>query len=185
MAGKRFAVGLWLAGLAACIALVTQARFVADLSSFLPSAPTPEQRLLVDQLRDGAVSRMVLMGIEGTDAATRARLSHALAARLRDDRRFAFVGNGAGAGFERERGLLLDYRYVLSPNVTAERFTVPGLQAAIGETLEGLASPAGLLLKSLVPRDPTGEFLAVLDRRRAGRRWSKAHGRRRRAIARS
>jgi len=166
MAGKRLAVGLWLAGLAACTMLLTQARFVADLSSFLPAAPTPEQRLLVDQLRDGAVSRMVLVGIEGVDTATRARLSHALAARLRGDRRFAFVGNGAGAGFERERDLLLDYRYVLSPNVGAQRFTVTGLRAAIGETLEGLASPAGLLLKSLVPRDPTGELLAVLDQLR-------------------
>jgi predicted exporter len=192
MAARRAALGLWLAGLAACAFLVSQARFVADLSSFLPSAPTPEQRLLVDQLRDGAVSRIVLAGIEGADAQVRARLSHAMAAQLRADSRFSFVGNGAGTGFERERGLLLDYRYVLSPRVAPERFTVPGLAAAIGETLEGLASSAGLMTKTLVPRDPTGELLAVLDQLRpeggpalvAGA-WASADGRRAILLART
>ena len=48
-------VGLWVAGLAACVVVISQARFVADLSSFLPAAPTERQRLLVDQLRDGAL----------------------------------------------------------------------------------------------------------------------------------
>ncbi|HUP29254.1 MAG TPA: MMPL family transporter [Usitatibacter sp.] len=161
--GRRLALGLWLAGLALAIFAVTQARFVADLSSFLPSAPTPEQRLLVDQLRDGAISRVVMVGIEGADASTHARLSHALAAALRADPRFAFVANGASVGFERERDLLLAHRYVLSPHVTPERFTAAGLKAAVAETIDLLASPAGLLAKALVPRDPTGELLAVVE----------------------
>ena len=72
MRSRRLAVSLWLAGLAFCIWQVTQARFVADLSAFLPAAPTAEQRFLVDQLRDGALSRVMLIGIEGADAATRA-----------------------------------------------------------------------------------------------------------------
>ena len=42
MPRRGLAVGAWLAALALCILAVTQARFVADLSSFLPSAPTPE-----------------------------------------------------------------------------------------------------------------------------------------------
>lgn len=163
MAGRRLALGLWLAGLALALYAVTQARFVADLSSFLPSAPTPEQRLLVDQLRDGAISRVVLVGVEGADAPVRARLSHSLAAALRADPRFAFVANGAAAGFERERDVLLANRYLLSPNVTPERFSVAGLKSAVGDTLDLLASPAGLLAKALVPRDPTGELLAVID----------------------
>lgn len=160
---RRRGLGIWLAGVALCIFQITQTRFVADLSSFLPSAPTAEQRLLVDQLRDGALSRVVLIGIEGADAATRAALSRELANALRGDARFSGVANGAATNFERERELLFDHRYVLSAAVKPERFAVEGLRAAISESLERLASPAGLLLKSLIPRDPTGEMLTVVD----------------------
>jgi predicted exporter len=149
--------------MALCIFQITQTRFVADLSSFLPGAPTAEQRLLVDQLRDGAISRVMLIGIEGADATARAALSRELAETLRRDARFSGVANGATANFERERELLFDNRYVLSAAVKPGRFTVEGLRAAVSETLDMLASPAGLMLKALVPRDPTGEMLAVMD----------------------
>jgi predicted exporter len=161
---RGLAVAVWLAAMALCVAQIFHTRFVADLSSFLPTAPTPEQRLLVDQLRDGAISRVVLVGIEGADGTTRAALSRALADALRADSRFTTVANGAGGNFERERSLLLDYRYVLSPAVTPQRFEAEGLRAAISETLELLGSSAGMLVKSLVTRDPTGEMLAVIDR---------------------
>ncbi|HEX7402437.1 MAG TPA: hypothetical protein VF287_00370, partial [Usitatibacter sp.] len=82
MTVRRVAVGLWLAGLALAAAQIAQTRFVADFSSFLPRAPTAEQRLLVDQLRSGAVSRLILIGIEGGDAASRAKASRALAQSL-------------------------------------------------------------------------------------------------------
>ncbi|HUP97398.1 MAG TPA: MMPL family transporter [Usitatibacter sp.] len=166
MPARRIAIGLWAAGLALCALVVSQARFVADLSSFFPDAPTEEQKLLVDQLRDGAISRVMLMGIEGGDAAARAALSRALAARLAADTRFSTVSNGAAGAFERERDLLLAYRYVLSPRVDAARFEVAGLRAAISETLDLLASPAGMAVKALVPRDPTGELLATAERLR-------------------
>ena len=166
MEGRRTAIGIWVAGLAFCLLVIAQSRFVSDLSSFLPAAPTEQQRLLVDQLRDGAISRVMLAGIEGADAPTRAQLSRALAKLLRDDTRFASVANGEASGFERERDLLLAYRYVLSPNVVPERFSVDGLRAAIGETLDLLASPAGLAMKPLVVRDPTGETLTLIERLR-------------------
>ena len=79
---------------------------------------------------------------------------------------FTSVANGATSGLTRERELLFQHRYALSPNVTPERFTVEGLRKAIAETIDLLASPAGLLVKSLVPRDPTGEFLAVVEQMR-------------------
>ena len=166
MDARRPAIGIWVAGLALCLLVVAQSRFVSDLSSFLPAAPTEQQRLLVDQLRDGAISRVMLAGIEGADAPTRARFSRELAQRLRADARFASIANGEATGFERERDLLLAYRYALSPNVVPERFGVEGLRAAIGETLDLLASPAGLAMKPLVVRDPTGETLTLIERLR-------------------
>jgi predicted exporter len=166
MRSRRLALGLWLVGLAFCAWTTTQARFVADLSAFLPATPTAEQRFLVDQLRDGALSRVMLIGIEGADAAARADISRSVARALGADPLFASAANGAASGFARERELLFAHRYALSPNVTPERFTVEGLHAAIAETIDLLASPAGLLVKSLVPRDPTGELFAVLERMR-------------------
>jgi len=166
MGSRRVALGLWVAGLAFCLWTITHARFVADLSAFLPATPTTAQRFLVDQLRDGALSRVMLIGIEGADAAARAGISRSVARALVADPRFASVANGTTSGFARERELLFEHRYALSPNVKPERFTVEGLHAAIAETIDLLASPAGLLVKSLVPRDPTGELLAVLERMR-------------------
>ena len=160
---KFLATWIWLAGLLICGILISRASFTADLSAFLPKAPTPEQQLLVDQLRDGVVSRLILVGIEGADIPTRASLSKALARRLRTDSRFSTVSNGEAVGPDRDRAFLFDHRYQLSPAVTPEHFTALGLRSAVGDTLDLLASPAGLLVKSILPRDPTGEFPLLLE----------------------
>ncbi|MGD7299255.1 hypothetical protein ACQCQS_25400, partial [Ralstonia pseudosolanacearum] len=70
---RQPAVLLWLLGLLACVAVIVRASFVADLSAFLPSSPSAEQRVLVDQLRDGLVSRLMLVAIEGGEPPLRAR----------------------------------------------------------------------------------------------------------------
>ena len=160
---RALPVALWLLALALCAVQVARTRFVADLSSFLPAAPTPEQRLLVDELREGAFSRVMILAIEGSDAATRARLSRALAARLAADPRFASVQDGAAEGFARDKDFAFAHRYALSPEVNAQRFGEAGLRAAISDTISLLASPAGALVKPLVLRDPTGETLALLE----------------------
>ena len=85
---------LWLAGVAASVAIIAHTRFTADLSAFLPTAPTLEQRVLVDQLRDGTLSRLVLVGIEGSDSAARARIPRLLAADLRQEEEFSSIHNG-------------------------------------------------------------------------------------------
>jgi len=154
----------WGAWIGVCVLVILQARFTADLSAFLPKDPTPEQELLVQQLREGPASRLILIGIEGTDAATRARLSNALAERLRADPRFTSVQNGAALALSADRDFLYAHRYLLSPSVTAQRFTPEGLKAAIEETLSLLASPLGMLVKPLVPGDPTGELVGLVTR---------------------
>jgi len=168
MTRQRLApLGAWLAALALAAAVAAGARYTADLSAFLPRAPSPAQQLLVDQLRDGAVGRVMLIAIEGADVASRAALSRELAARLRDDARFAYIANGAARGTERERKLLFEHRYLLSPAVTPERFSVGGLREAIEETLDLVASSAGGLAQALLPRDPTGEMARLAARRLA------------------
>lgn len=175
---RRFSVALlaWLAFVAACVAVISQTRFTSDLSAFLPSTPTAEQQVLVDQLKDGMVSRLLLIGIEGGDAKARADLSRALARSLRSDPAFGVVENGQPVHRERDQKLLFDNRYLLSPAVSPERFTVEGLRDAISESIDLLASPLGLLTKSLLPRDPTGETVQLLEALDAGRRPASFDG---------
>jgi len=174
--GHRLVIVVWLAFAVCCGWLASRASFTADLSAFLPSAPTAEQRLLVDLLKDGVASRLILVGIEGADAATRAGLSKALAERLRAEPAFSAVNNGESAGLVRDREFLFTNRYRLSPAVTAEHFSVAGLHAALAETINGLSSSAGLLLKALLPRDPTGEMTRLLDLADGGTRPASIDG---------
>jgi predicted exporter len=154
---------VWLGCIVFAAFVVARAHYITDLSAFLPANPTPAQQLLVDQLRDGPASRLILIAIEQGDAASRARVSLAMAERLRRDSQFSSVSNGEAVAGQRDREFLFQHRYLLSEAVTAQRFSAPGLNAAIQETIENLASPAGLLFKSLLPRDPTGELLNIID----------------------
>jgi predicted exporter len=157
------ATAVWAAFVLGAIVVVMFAHYTTDLSAFLPRSPTATQRLLVDQLREGIASRLILIGIEGADPAERARISLAMGRRLRTDPQFVAVNNGEPVGLDRDRDLLFSHRYLLSEAVKPERFTPEGLRDAIQETLDLLASPMGMLAKSLLPRDPTGEMLQIID----------------------
>ncbi len=124
--------------------------------------------MLLEQIRDGLASRLILVGIEGADAPTRAGLSKQIARRLRADPDFVSVNNGEPVNAERDRAFLFNNRYLLSPAVTPARFSVDGLHAALSDSIDLLASPAGLLVKSLLPRDPTGEMVQLLDQINSG-----------------
>ena len=184
MSSRAAAVSVWavLAGLAAL--LVARARYSADLSAFLPRAPSASERLLIEQLRNGIASRLLIAAIGGADAPARARLSRELAQALRQDGQFAAVENGSAATQQRDGAFLFAHRYVLSPAVTAQRFSVAGLRASIEHTLALLAAPGGVLAAPALSHDPTGEMLALagaLDRTRPPRRadgvWVSRQGR--------
>ena len=103
-------LALWLAALAACALVIAHSRFSADMSAFLPRTPDAEQQVLVDQLRDGMVSRLIFAGIDGADAPTRAALSTALAQRLRAGGDFLSVSNGEPVNAQRDYAVLFKYR---------------------------------------------------------------------------
>ena len=139
-------------------------RIEADFSAFLPPSATPEERLLVAQLRDGLVTRLMLVALQGGDERTLAAASRKLAEGLARDPAFDYVANGSAGQFAAQADVLLRNRYVLSPEVTAQRFAAPALRAALEESLAQMATPAGLLTRATLARDPTGEFLATLRR---------------------
>lgn len=153
---------LWLLAMLVGAGVVWNSRFSADMSFFLPAKPTAEQQMLVDQLKEGAVARLLMIAIAGGDAGQRAALSRELRRRLAAGPDFLSIQNGEAGSQDADREFLVRHRYLLSPAVTPERFTVDGLRSAIGDSIDRLASPAGSLLKQLLPRDPTGELVALL-----------------------
>ena len=109
----------------------------------------------------GPASRLILIAIEGGDAgrargglrstgapAAGATRSSPASTTARSLRRTAIANS------------CLQHRYLLSDAVDARRFSAAGLEAAMRDTIADLASPAGLMLKSLLPHDPTGRDAA-------------------------
>ena len=158
----RRSVVIWLLATLAGVAIVWNSRFVADMSFFLPARPGAAQQVLVDQIRTGAVSRLLMLAIAGGDARQRAGLSRDLRRRLAAGPGFVAVQNGEAGSSDSDRDFLIRHRYLLSPAVSPERFTVDGLRAAIANSIDLVASPAGLMLKPLLARDPTGELVELL-----------------------
>ena len=160
---RRHALALWLLCIAVAATIALRTHYIADLSAFLPSAPTPEQAVLLDQLRSGVAARLVLIGIEGGTAETRGNASRQLADALRASGAFESVNNGDNAGFEATGKFLFEHRYLLSPAVDAQRFTADGLRAGIADTLALLGTPAGAMIKPVLLRDPTGETVRMAE----------------------
>jgi predicted exporter len=160
--GRRAVILLWMLGLLAGGFVILTTSFSTDMSAFLPRSPRAAQQILVDQLRDGVVSRLILVGIEGADPDRLADLSKAVAGELRQDPAFGFVGNGDEAAFARDREYLWRNRYLLSPAVTPEHFSVDALHQALQEDIRILGTELGMLIKSTLPADPTGEMLRII-----------------------
>ena len=164
MNGRRGAsVVAWLLLLAAAAWVIAHARFTADLSAFLPARATAAQQALVDELREGVASRLVLIDIDGGDAPTRAQISGQLAESLRANPAFSSVNNGRVASSSTDQKFVFEHRYLLSEHVAPGQFTVEGLRAAISDSIDSLAMPTGFLQKDLLLADPTGETLQVLE----------------------
>ena len=163
-------LGRWVALLAAiaiCGSIVVRAHIATDIAAFLPGPATPEQQLLAEQLRDGIAARIVLIGVAVSDESQSegaARVAAALTKRLRADPHFTFVASGDAKDFERERDLLFDARYLLSPQVQPAEFTEEGLRAALTRLEERLTSALAPLVRPMAAADPTGEMIAIVER---------------------
>lgn len=164
----RRAFALWLLAMSVGGVIVWNSRFSTDMSFFLPARPSVEQKVLIDQLKEGVVSRLLMVAIAGGDERQRASRSRDLRDRLEKIPDFVAVQNGEDGSLDADRDFLFSHRYLLSPAVTPERFAVDGLRTAISDSIDRLASPAGLMFKTLLPRDPTGELFALVGSLNAG-----------------
>ncbi len=174
MAWRNFI--LWLLAMLAGGLIALNSRFVADMSFFLPSQPSAEQKVLIGQMKEGAVSRLLMLSIGGGDARQRAQASQALRERLAGRDEFLSAQNGASASLDAEKDFLFRHRYLLSPSVTPDRFTEDGLRTGVANTIDTLSSPLGMLFKPYLTRDPTGEFLELLQGLNPGTQPNTAQG---------
>ena len=177
--GRRAALlVLWLLALAVLGVLVAQRlRISTDLRSFMPAPTTPDQRLLMDQVGDGPGSRLLLLAIEADCPSSAqaacppadprdamlAALSRGLAASLGKDDRYTQVLDG-NVDLGALDSALLPYRYLLSPTLDTQPLDADYLSDQLQQRLDDLSSPAAVLLKDLLPRDPTLEVLKLAQR---------------------
>ncbi|SMF93299.1 Predicted exporter [Methylomagnum ishizawai] len=185
---------LWLLWLALCAWwLLFRTAITTDLTFFLPRDAGFLDAVLVQQMREGPASRVLMIALENADEAALAATSRQLAANLASDPRFERVDNGAvGAGLATLEQHLFAHRYGLDPEPGPEPFTAAALHTALQARLAELASPTGMLQKAWLTRDPTGAWQRLLqgwlvERGPVARRgvWFAREGRRALLLART
>lgn len=168
---------LWLALLAvAGWAIGQRLQLSGDLRKFMPSAETPAQKLLIDELGEGPGSRLLLIALSGADAQTLAAQSNALRAQLAAQSLFSLVANGSDAGFDAIPERLRPYRYLLSPTLDTQAFDRAYLQQELDARVQDLGSPAAALIEPLVGADPTLETLKIAETLQPAQAPQRLHG---------
>lgn len=164
---NRIIILLWVAlSVAAMWIVLFQTKYVTDMTRLMPDAVNPVDRLVLKQLRKGVSSRVILIALRGASSTSLAQTSENLADRLRKSGLFVVVNNGDFESFAHDRELIQKNRYLLSNRVMRNRFTGKSLRKSLQSQLQMFLSPTGSILKTLLPRDPTGETIHLL------REWS-------------
>lgn len=134
-----------------------------DMADFLPEGRTEAARLMLQELRAGAATGLLLAGIEGAPAPELARVSQAMTAALQGNSLFRLVAGGQAGISAREEELFLARRYLLSPTTAPEAFEEPALRASLEGLLRQLRSSAsGPLASRYGFADPTGALLPLV-----------------------
>lgn len=161
-------IGVWV--------IATQIDIKNDFSLFLPRGSHISQQLINDQLREGPTSRLLLLAIHGADAPALAAMSRRLAQSLKNSGRFVYVLNGAQILEPAEQQFIFRHRYLLSPQIVAERFTAPALRQTLEAQLRYMRSALTPVDRRQLAADPTNEFLAVINQWSAGSMPEQAFG---------
>lgn len=161
---RFLALGVWLLAVAISVVIVVGTPVRTDMGAFLPRSASMAQQALTDQASHGAASHIILLAIEGAPTPVLASLSKAMAARMRRDGSFIDIVNGDAHSFAGVRRFVWRNRYLLSDNITASRFTVAGLHAALENDLGLLGSGLGEAIQQSLPGDPTGVVMTLTRR---------------------
>jgi len=134
-----------------------------DLSFFQPGALSETSELAVEQVRRGPASRLILIALEGAPPPELAELSKALVESLNKSSAFLRVANGAAELDEGSLDFVLRNRYLLGPAPDPQEFSTASLRRSLEKALADLGTFSGLATADLLPRDPTGRTLALVE----------------------
>ena len=154
---------IWLITLVLSAVAITRVPFLTDMSVFLPRHPTAQQALLVQGINSGASAQGLLVAVSGAPVGRRAELSRQLAQHWQSDPQVRAVLNGQNGSFRLDEKLIFEARYLLSPTVNEESFSVAALRAAMQSSIRLLSTSMGLFGKQHILRDPTGEFVHAIQ----------------------
>lgn len=175
---RRLALALlWLAALAlAGWAIGQRLELSGDLRRFMPSAQTPAQKLLIDELGEGPGSRLLLVALSGDTPQALAAQSEAMRNALAAKPEFKLVANGADLGLDAIPERLRPYRYLLSPTLDTNAFDAAYLGDELQARVQDLGSPASAMLEPLLPNDPTLETLKLVEAWQPANAPQRLHG---------
>ena len=175
---RRLALALlWLAALAlAGWAISQRLQLSGDLRRFMPSAQTPAQKLLIDELGEGPGSRLLLVALSGDTPQALAAQSEAMRNALATKPEFKLVANGADLGLDAIPERLRPYRYLLSPTLDTNLFDAAYLGDELQARVQDLGSPASAMLEPLLPNDPTLETLKLAEAWQPANAPQRLHG---------
>ncbi|WP_018873682.1 MMPL family transporter [Thioalkalivibrio sp. ALJ16] len=164
---SRAALALWLVALLlAALTLGLRGEVVTDLQGFAPD-PVSASGIPLDA-GAGPAGRTLLLAIEGGDARARADASDALVAALEAAPGVAGIHNGRPDPDAPSLELLIEYRYLLSPEIDAGHFEPERLGKELEARRDDLSSSVPALPRELIPRDPTGQTAVVLEQLGSG-----------------
>lgn len=157
--GRRLLLLLSWSLLAAAAALTVSQRLQLsfDLSAFLPTEATLQQQILLEQLKNGPGSRLLVVGLSGASSDRLAELSDDLKMSLSGSELFLNVANGEFDLSSAQIPAPLDEYYLLLSDVD---LGVDALREALDDRLREMAFGGGAAYLDLVARDP---FLAGVD----------------------
>ncbi len=142
--------------------VATNSRLVTDMSQFLPTGASPLQVVLLEQVRSGAASRLLLLGLDGAPPSQLATASKLLRGKLESSGFFDLVHNGAQNLTPDRQATLFQYRYLLSTSGDADAFSTENLRLALQRQLRILTSSMVQLAQNDVQGDPTSAYLGYL-----------------------
>ena len=168
----------WLAAIAvAVVVLLTRLQLSFDLSAFFPRHTTLAHEVLIEQVRNGPASRLLVIGIGAAEPEDAIAAGRSLQQALTDDPAFVAVLNGEFDEQSADVPFPVSDYYLLMDDLD---FGADALQAAVQERLRDLAFGGGTELLGLISRDP---YLATIDvleslspAELSGEPWSTANG---------
>lgn len=158
--GSRWLFFWVVAAALGAIILATRLQLSFDLSAFFPRETTLQHDILVEQLRNGPASRMMVIGIAGADIDLLAEHSEELKQALAANPLFVNVLNGE---FEEDAVAIPEpvaTRFLLMRDVD---YSLESLRFAIRSRLRDLAFGGGAIFLQLISSDPFFVAVDVLE----------------------